>query len=148
MSDPTLEAALDALERGGFAALVWDREFRVVGVTTETLRIMGRGMELSNLPLGQHIYSAAWVSLMATSQGGPTLDSQREAFRLAAPAMLAESGDVERGRPVAKVHLDAHGRDRRGGRWCDPVKQIVQSRVHGLSQPLDVAALRKHCRSR
>lgn len=105
MSEPTLEAALDALERGGFAALVWDREFRVVGVTAETLRIMGMGMELPNLPLGQHIYSAAWVSLMATSQGGPTLDSQRKAFRQAAPAMLAESGDVERLREVVDPRL-------------------------------------------
>jgi hypothetical protein len=105
VADPTLEAALDALERGGFAALVWDRHFRVLGVTAESQRIMGMGTELPNLPLGQHIYSAAWVSLMASSQGGPTLESQREAFRQAGPAMLGEAGDVERLREVVDPRL-------------------------------------------
>src|SRR4051794_10551465 len=107
MSDPTLASAFDALQRAGFAALVWDRRFRVVGVTAETLRIFRLGAGPVEPPLGRHMFSQEWVELMTGAQGGTTFDSQRELFREVAPALLdAEGGDAEalRGAVDARLH--------------------------------------------
>jgi class 3 adenylate cyclase len=133
MSDPTLASAFDALQRAGFAALVWDRRFRVVGVTTETLRIFRLGSGRLDPPLGRHMFSSEWVTLMTGAQGGTTFDSQRELFREAAPALLeAEGGDAQalceaidprlhdllegvepaRPEPVWTTHIDATFGDR------------------------------------
>lgn len=88
MDDPTLRAAVEALERTEFAALVWDDSWRVVAVTDELLRIFGGWGERPEPPLGSHIFSRQWVEFQESRPGAPTFDSQREVFGQVAAALL------------------------------------------------------------
>jgi class 3 adenylate cyclase len=88
MPDAALTVAFEALQATGFSALVWDRRFRVVGVTEEALRILRLGDPGLEPPLGRHMFSPEWVSLMTTAQGGVTLECQRAVFRQMAPAVM------------------------------------------------------------
>jgi len=94
MAQPVLTAALESLESAGFAGVVWDRQSCVVGVSEETLKIFGMGTRLPDPPLAHHLYSPAWAALNETSQGGLTLESQRETFRRATPLLLSQ-GDAQ-----------------------------------------------------
>src|SRR4051812_34554744 len=89
MTDATLDAAVGALESAGFSALVWDSRFRVVGITEEALRILRLGSAGLAPPLGRHIFSPEWVTLMERSEGGVTLECQRAVMRQMAPALVA-----------------------------------------------------------
>src|SRR5690348_8359099 len=93
MRDSTLKAALDALQAGGFSALVWDERLNVVGLTDEALKIMRLGADELEPPLGCHMFSPEWVTLMESAQGGVTLDCQRAVFRDLAPAVVAAERD-------------------------------------------------------
>jgi class 3 adenylate cyclase len=98
MPDAILKSAFDALQVGGFSALVWDRNFRVVAITDEALKILRLGEQPLQPPLGRHMFSEEWVSLMARAQGGLTLESQRSVLRELAPAVVAgaHNGDGAR----------------------------------------------------
>jgi class 3 adenylate cyclase len=112
--DETLSAALDALQRVEFAALVWDASWRVVGVTDEMLTILGGGIERPDPPLGAHVFSAEWVEFQASRPGGPTVNSQREVFGSVAGALLAST---------------------RGGE--DELRALVDPRLHDLLQGVE-----------
>jgi hypothetical protein len=90
VASQTLVDARDALQRAGFAAMVWDRQGRIVGVTDALLMIYGSGAERPRVPLGAHMFSEEWVSLQAASPGGTTLESQRKLFAELAPALLVD----------------------------------------------------------
>jgi class 3 adenylate cyclase len=107
---------LDALQQGGFSALVWDRCLRVVGITDEAMRILRLGAPGLDPPLGQQMFSVDWVTLMTRMQGGATIDSQRDVFQALAPALLA-----------------AHGSD------ADAVRAIVDPRLHDLLDGVESA---------
>src|SRR4051794_38628856 len=93
MRDPTLRAALDALQAGGLSALVWDGGMGVVGITDEALKIMRLGEARLEPPLGRHMFSPDWVTMMERAQGGVTLDCQRAVFRDLAPGVVAAEPD-------------------------------------------------------
>src|SRR3954462_10323095 len=100
-----LRAAYDVLQKGGFSALLWDREFRVFGITDEALKILRLGDEQLAPPLGWHMFSPDWVSLMEHAQGGLTFDSQRCVFALMAPAVVAAHGSDAAAREVVDSRL-------------------------------------------
>jgi class 3 adenylate cyclase len=93
--DRTLREAFDALQAAGFSALVWDRDFSVVGITDEALRILRLGSQALEPPLGRHMFSPEWVTLMTGAQGGVTLECQRAVFRQVAPSVVAAHGDSD-----------------------------------------------------
>ena len=116
MPDTTLTSAFDALQQGGFSALVWDRQFRVVAITDDALRILRLGAPDLDPPLGRHMFSADWVTMMARVQGGATLESQRDVFREVAPACM-----------------EAHGED------VASLLEIVDPRLHDLLDGVEPA---------
>src|SRR3954462_5141261 len=100
-----LRAAYDVLQKGGFSALLWDREFRVFGITDEALKILRLGDAQLTPPLGWHMFSPDWVSLMEHAQGGLTLESQRFVFARMAPAVVAAHGSRSTARELVDARL-------------------------------------------
>jgi class 3 adenylate cyclase len=139
VADETLATTLDALQRAGFSALVWDREFRVVGVTDEALKILRLGAHQLEPPLGEQMFSAAWVTLMTGAQGGATLDGQRAVFREVAPALAAaHDADLEALRQI----VDPRFHDLLEGVEPGPVPPVWTTRIEvnfgDRTTPLDV----------
>lgn len=138
MTDPILTATFDALQSAAFSALVWDRDFRVVGITDEALRIMRLGDEGMEPPLGKHMFSPEWVTLMTSAQGGVTLDCQRVVFKQWAPAVVAAEADGE----TLLDTIDPRLHDLLGGVAPAPGPPVWTTRIHvnfgDRTTPLDV----------
>jgi class 3 adenylate cyclase len=133
-----LRAAYDVLQQGGFSALLWDREFRVFGITDEALKILRLGDAQLEPPLGWHMFSSDWVSLMAGAQGGLTFESQRCVFALMAPAVVAAHGSGAAARELVdpRMHdlLDGVGPETAPPFWTTRVTVNFGDRT----TPLDV----------
>jgi class 3 adenylate cyclase len=135
----TLTSAFDALQQAGFSALVWDARFRVVGVTDEALTILRLGTRGLDPPLGRHMFSADWVTLMERLQGGATLDSQRTVFRALAPSIVAANdGDAE----AVRATVDSRLHDLLDGVEAEPGPPVWTTRIDvnfgDRTTPLDV----------
>jgi class 3 adenylate cyclase len=143
MKHPVLTTAIESLERAGFAGVVWDEHSCVIGVSEETLKIFGMGTKLPDPLLGRHLYSPEWVELNETSQGGLTLESQRETFRQAAPWLLSQS-DAEALRGVVDPRFHDLLDEARPG----PAPQCWSLRVNvnfgDRTLPLDVLNVQLH----
>lgn len=83
--NPTLAAALSALDRAGFVGGVWDAELRSAGLTSEMRRIFAIDPRAGEPPVGEPLFSPAMCAFMERAQGGMTIDSQRAMLRLLAP---------------------------------------------------------------
>src|SRR4051794_24819604 len=130
--------AFEALQRAGFSALVWDPEFRVVGVTDEALIILRLGAEGLDPPLGRHMFSPEWVSLMTTAQGGVTLASQRAVFEELAPSVVGAMPD----RHALRDTIDSRLHDLLEGVEAAPPPAMWSTRIAvnfgDRTTPLDV----------
>jgi class 3 adenylate cyclase len=139
MADAVLEAAFVGLQRASFAALVWDSDWRVVAVTDDALMILGGGLERVQPPLGRHLFSPEWVSFQESRPGGPTLASQRGAFRATGPML---SGTTPGGVARLRELVDPRLHDLLDGIVPDSTLSVVSARVevnHGdRSIPIDV----------
>jgi class 3 adenylate cyclase len=138
MRDPTLTAALDALQAGSFSALVWDERLRVAGITDDALQILRLGTDELEPPLGRHMFSPEWVALMMSSQGGVTLDCQRAVFRHLAPAVVAAEPDAA----ALRDAIDPRLHDLLDGVEPAPLPPLWSTRLHvnfgDRTTPLDV----------
>jgi class 3 adenylate cyclase len=138
VTEGTLTEAFEALQQAGFSALVWDRDFRVVGITEEALRILRLGSDHLDPPLGRHMFSPEWVTLMTSAQGGVTLACQRAVFAQVAPAVVAahrNGGDL-------RETIDPRMHDLLDGVEPAPGPAVWTTRIHvnfgDRTTPLDV----------
>jgi class 3 adenylate cyclase len=133
-----LTEAFDALQGGGFSALVWDPQFRVVGLTDEALKILRLGDEGLEPPLGRHMFSPEWVTLMENAQGGVTLECQRQIVARVAPALLEAEGGLRALRDTTDPRLH----DLLDGVEPDAPPPLISVRTHvnfgDRTTPLDV----------
>jgi class 3 adenylate cyclase len=136
--ETTLTEAFEALQGTGFSALIWDRDFNVVGITDEALKILRLGADGLSPPLGRHMFSPDWVTLMTNSQGGVTLDCQRAVFRQIAPSVVAAEPDAA----ALRDAIDPRLHDLLEGVEPAPAPPLLATRIHvnfgDRTTPLDV----------
>ena len=104
--DPLLRAALDGCNAAGFAAEVWDRDWRLYGVTDDYRLMISLGEELPGVGEGLHIVEPRMLDVRDSWPAGPTREAMIEWFGLWAGAIASVApGGIEAIKEAAGEHL-------------------------------------------
>src|SRR5262245_48245921 len=102
--DPTLAAMAESLNKGGYWAELFDRDWRGIYLTDDARQIYGGRVEPAPYPLGVHIWAPEKVAATLGWSGGQfPLEIQRRIFALMAHWVLA---DTPGGREELKELVD------------------------------------------
>ncbi len=93
--DPVLLGTLGALERGGFAAEIWDEDWRVAGMTDDYVRAATHGDPEVELGVGLAALSDETMAVRGRWPGGPVIESLAEAWQRAIGYYASTGADVE-----------------------------------------------------
>jgi class 3 adenylate cyclase len=106
--DPILQEALDGCNAAGFAAEVWDRDWRLYGVSDEYRLMISLGEELPDVGEGLHIAEPRMLDLRDSWPAGPTREGIVEWFGLWAGAFASvDPGGIEAMKDGSGGHIDA-----------------------------------------
>lgn len=103
-TDPTLETVLNRLNETGFAAEVWDRDWRLYGVTDEYKVMIAAGREIPDVGEGLHFLDARMEAIRESWPAGPTRESMIRWIRDHGGAM---AGAVPGGKETLREGVDA-----------------------------------------
>lgn len=109
--DPVLLGTLGALERGGFAAEIWDEDWRVAGMTDDYVRAATHGDPEVELGVGLAALSDETMAVRGRWPGGPVIESLAEAWQRAIGYYASTGADVEALRAGSAPGLAALFRD-------------------------------------
>lgn len=104
-ADALLQDVLDGLNAGGFAAEVWDRNWRLFGVTDDYKIIIAAGQEAPDIGVGLHFMEPRMEKVREAWPAGPTGDSMIRWFRDWGGAMAGSGGGLGAMRDAVGDHL-------------------------------------------
>lgn len=104
--DPFLQAALEGCGEAGYAAEVWDRDWRLYGVTEDYRLMISLGQELPDVGEGLHLIEPRMLDVRDSWPAGPTRETMTDWFgRWAGAIASVTPGGVEAMKAVAGADL-------------------------------------------
>ncbi len=116
--DPLLQEALDGCNAAGYAAEVWDRDWRLFGVTDEYRLMISLGGELPDVGEGLHFIEPKMEEVRNAWPAGPTSEAMLAWFERWAGAIASVTP---------------------GG--IDAMKEAAGERVHGMLDEIEVTPM-------